>query len=145
LMYADKLSMAHSLEVRVTYLAREIVEFVECLDASFKVRNGRGKWVHRQVCKDFLPPSILQRKKRGFAVNVVDSWFKETMAGKFREMLTDSQSLMFAFLKSDSIMALIREHEEGKSDNHKVLFSLVAFEEWLRNGGTLHVATQNIL
>jgi len=132
LMYADKLSMAHSLEVRVPYLDREIVEFVECLSASFKVRNGRGKWVHRQVCKDFLPPSILQRKKRGFAVNVVDSWFQEAMAGKFKEMLTDSHSLMFTFLKPDSIDGLVKEHEAGKSNNHKILFSLVAFEEWLR-------------
>lgn len=133
LMYADKLSMAHSLEVRVPYLDREIVEFVENLDASFKVRNGRGKWLHRQVCKSFLPRSVLQRKKRGFGVNVVDSWFREAMSGKFKEMLTDSDSIMFDYLRQDTIKDLIYEHEKGRSDNHKILFSLVAFEEWLRS------------
>ena len=102
---------------------REVVEFVERLSASFKMRNGQGKWVHRQVCNDLLPHSILKRKKRGFAVNVVDEWFKETMAGKFKEMLTDSQSLMFAYLKTDSIKALVKEHVAGRSDNHKILFS----------------------
>lgn len=56
LMYADKLSMAHSLEARVPFLDKEIVEFAERLPANFKVRNGSRKWLHRQVCQTFLPP-----------------------------------------------------------------------------------------
>ena len=79
LMYADKLSMAHGLELRVPYVDKEIVEYVERLPAKFKVRNGSGKWLHRQVCQEpvFLQ-SILKRPKRGFAVNVVDDWFRGT-------------------------------------------------------------------
>src|SRR6266513_3000400 len=57
LMYADKLSMAHSLEVRVPYLDRTVVEYVQRLDASFKIRNGTRKWLHRQVCQNYLSPS----------------------------------------------------------------------------------------
>ena len=68
LMYADKLSMAHSLEVRVPYLDRTVVEYVQRLGAHFKVRNGSRKWLHRRVCQSYLPPRILKRKKRGFAV-----------------------------------------------------------------------------
>src|SRR6266566_123623 len=75
LMYADKLSMAHSLEVRVPYLDRTVVEYVQRLSADFKVRDGTRKWLHRQVCQTYLPSRILKRKKRGFAVNVVDQWF----------------------------------------------------------------------
>ena len=48
LMYADKMSMAHGLEVRVPYLDREVVEFVERLPARFKVRCGSQKWLHRR-------------------------------------------------------------------------------------------------
>src|SRR5437899_2257623 len=55
LMYADKLSMAHSLEVRVPYLDRTIVEYVQRLGAGFKVRNGSRKWLHRRVCERHLP------------------------------------------------------------------------------------------
>ena len=75
LMYADKLSMAHSLEVRVPYLDRTVVEYVQRLGANLKVRNGTRKWLHRQVCQSYLPPRILKRKKRGFAANVVDDGF----------------------------------------------------------------------
>ena len=55
LMYADKLSMAHSLEVRVPYLDRTVVEYVQRLGANLKVRNGTRKWLHRQVCQNYLP------------------------------------------------------------------------------------------
>src|SRR5207237_7741134 len=94
LMYADKLSMAHSLEVRVPYLDRTVVEYVQRLDASFKIRNGTRKWLHRQVCQNYLSPRILKRKKRGFAVNVVDSWFPSNVSSQFSELLLDTRSLM---------------------------------------------------
>src|SRR5712692_5417568 len=87
LMYADKLSMAHSLEVRVPYLDRTVVEYVQRLAAGFKVRNGSRKWLHRRVCERYLPSHILKRKKRGFAVNVVDDWFHSSLKGQLQEML----------------------------------------------------------
>src|SRR4029077_15727141 len=85
LMYADKLSMAHSLEVRVPYLDRTVVEYVQRLGASFKIRNGTRKWLHLQVCQAYLPPRILKGKKRGFAVNVVDDWFRSSLGGELPE------------------------------------------------------------
>jgi asparagine synthase (glutamine-hydrolysing) len=132
LMYADKLSMAHSLEVRVPYLDREVVEYAERLPASFKVRNGAGKWLHREVCKAFLPATILRRKKRGFAMNVVDEWFRAAQSKKMEEMLLDPQSHIFDYLRPAAVRGLLEEHRSGTSDHHKVLFSLVILEEWLR-------------
>ena len=132
LMYADKLSMAHGLELRVPFVDKEIVEYVERLPASFKVRNGSRKWLHRQVCANFLPPSILQRPKRGFAVNVVDSWFKGAIDNKMADTLRDSTSKIYQFLRPAAVKELFEQHASGRHDNHKVLFSLVLFEEWLR-------------
>ncbi|OFY66710.1 MAG: asparagine synthase (glutamine-hydrolyzing) [Bacteroidetes bacterium RIFCSPLOWO2_02_FULL_36_8] len=133
LMYADKLSMAHGLEVRVPYLDRELVEYVEKLPANFKVKNGTRKWLHRKVCNDFLPKSIINRKKRGFAVNVVDEWFQNSLSNKLEGMLLDNGSLMYKFLRPEAVHQLVNEHISKKNDNHKVLFSLVVFEEWLRS------------
>jgi asparagine synthase (glutamine-hydrolysing) len=132
LMFADKLSMAHSLEVRVPYLDRTVVEYAQRLDARFKIRNGAGKWLHRRVCHRFLDPRILKRKKRGFAVNVVDSWFNSSLQGELPEMLLDESSLMFDLLKPKSVRTLLEGHRSGQQDNHKLLFSLVMFEQWLR-------------
>ncbi|HWF91618.1 MAG TPA: asparagine synthase (glutamine-hydrolyzing) [Terriglobales bacterium] len=133
LMYADKLSMQHSLEVRVPYLDKEIVEFAERLSASFKVRRGSQKWLHREVCQTMLPKTILTRKKRGFAVNVVDDWFRGAMGRKMEDILLDKESLIYRYLRPAVVQATFREHQSGQNDNHKILFSLVVFEEWLRN------------
>ncbi len=99
LMYADKLSMTHSLEVRVPYLDKEIIEYAHRLPAAFKVRRGQRKWLHRRVCEKFLPAEILKRKKRGFAVDVVDNWFNESLGGKMTDYLRDPSSRMYEFLE----------------------------------------------
>ena len=133
LMYADKLSMAHGLELRVPYLDKEIVEYVERLSAHFKVRNGSQKWLHRQVCQTYLPREILKRTKRGFAGNVVDNWFRGAMDNKMAEILLDSESRMYQYLRPQAVQKLFKEHSSGRNDNYKILFSLVVFEEWLRS------------
>jgi asparagine synthase (glutamine-hydrolysing) len=133
LMYGDKLSMAHSLEVRVPYLDQKIVEYVERLPANYKVRFGNRKWIHKQVCSDYLPKQIISRKKRGFAVNVVNKWFKESLSNEFDGMLLDNSSRMYDFLKQNEIQSLYKDHTAGKADNHKILFSLIVLEKWMRD------------
>lgn len=132
LMYADKLSMAHGLEARVPYLDREVVEYVQNLSANFKIRYGSRKWLHRQVCRDFLPETILKRKKRGFAVNVVDDWFQSSLNSRMEGLLLEEKSLMYGLLRPEAVRRLYNDHSSGKHDNHKILFSLVVLEEWLR-------------
>jgi len=133
LMYADKLSMTHSLEVRVPYLDREVVEYVQRLGASVKIRHGNRKWLHRRVSRAFLPNRILKRKKRGFGVNVVDGWFQSSVSGKLEQMLLDPGSTMYGLLRHDVVGRLFETHRAGSQDNHKLLFSLAVFEQWLRS------------
>lgn len=132
LMYADKLSMTHSLEVRVPYLDREVVEFAQRLPARYKIRRGERKWAHRRVCEKFLPAEILRRKKRGFAVNVVDRWFQGSLGAHLDSYLGDPASRMFEYLEPAAVERLLAEHRAGRHDHHKMLFSLVVLEEWLR-------------
>jgi asparagine synthase (glutamine-hydrolysing) len=140
LMYGDKLSMAHGLEARVPYLDRTIVEYGQRLDSRFKIRKGKGKWLHRRICRRFLDSRILKRKKRGFAANVVDDWFQSSLKGELPHMLMDKESLMFAFLKPESVWQLLADHRSGRQNNHKLLFSLVMLEQWLRGQRSKTVA-----
>ncbi len=136
LMYGDKLSMAHSLEGRVPFLDREVVEHVQQLNSSFKVRYGVRKWLHRLVSKKFLPAEILNRKKRGFAVNVVDDWFRESLQGRIGDYLGDNKSLIYKYMRHDSVNAMMQRHTTGQADHHKILFSLIVLEQWLRSHQT---------
>jgi asparagine synthase (glutamine-hydrolysing) len=105
---------------------------VQRLGANLKVRNGTRKWLHRGVCRKYLPPRILKRKKRGFAVNVVDDWLHSALNGKLPEVLLDRDSLMFDLLKPEPVRKLLEAHRSRRQDNHKLLFSFVMFEQWLR-------------
>jgi asparagine synthase (glutamine-hydrolysing) len=132
LMYADKLSMVHGLELRVPFVDKDIVEYGERLPANLKVRNGVGKWIHRQVCRKFLPNSIIRRRKRGFAGNVVDSWFRDALGGTMSSIFADDGAAIYRYLRPAAVRKLYAEHAAGRRDNHKILFSLIVFEEWLR-------------
>lgn len=132
MLYSDKVSMAHGLEVRVPFLDKEVVDFAQSLPAAFKLRHGQRKWLHRRVCERFLPKEILARKKRGFAVDVVDQWFDGSIGSKLSGYLLDGGSLMFQFLDPRAVNDLLDAHRSGTRDNHKLLFSLVVLEEWLR-------------
>ena len=136
LMYADKLSMAHSLELRVPYLDKDIVEFSERLPSSLKVRMGVGKWIHRQVCSKYLPSIILKRKKRGFANNVVDGWFRDVSGGTMASTFADDSSAIYQFIDPPVVRRLYAEHVSGRRDNHKLLFSLILLEKWLETLST---------
>jgi asparagine synthase (glutamine-hydrolysing) len=136
LMYADKLSMAHSLELRVPFVDRDIVEYVERLPANLKVRNGSQKWLHRRVCQSYLPAEIIKRPKRGFGVNVVDQWFSGSIRNRISETLLDRGSIIYQYLRPKAVRELFDQHASGRQDNHKVLFSLVVLEEWLRTNET---------
>jgi asparagine synthase (glutamine-hydrolysing) len=132
LLYADKLSMAHSLELRVPYLDKNIVEYVERLDATFKIRYGTRKWLHRRVARQFLPTEVLNRKKKGFATNVVDDWLRQSVSPLFEGIFASDESLIYRYLDAYRVRKLLQDHKEGGADNHKVLFSIVVLELLLR-------------
>ena len=79
-----------------------------------------------------FPSSILKRPKRGFAVNVVDDWFRGAIDSRMTETLLDGGSRIYQYLRPTAVRELFEQHASGRQDNHKILFSLVVFEEWLR-------------
>ena len=72
-------------------------------------------------------------KKRGFAMNVVDDWFRSSIGGKMANTFEDSGSAIFEFLNPAAVRQIHLDHVAGRHDHHKILFSLVVLEEWLRS------------
>jgi len=131
-MYADKLSMAHRLELRFPFVDKEIVEYVERLPANLKVRSGSREWLHRLVCQYFLPGPMLSRPKRGFATNVIEGWYRSALDSKMTEIFLDDSSRIYQYLEARAVRGLFDRHSSGRQDNHKLLLRLTALEEWLR-------------
>ena len=131
LMYADKLSMASGLEVRVPYLDHDIVEYVERLTASFKIRGRSQKWLHRRVGRRLLPPAVIDRPKLGFETPSPE-WFRNPAGTRLSNLIEDPASHMYGFLRYDAVTSLLRQHRRGEANYADTLFSLSALELWLR-------------
>jgi asparagine synthase (glutamine-hydrolysing) len=131
LLYADKLSMAHGLEIRVPYLDHEIVEYVGRLCTSFKVRRGKGKWLHRRVGRQLLPQQILQRPKLGFETPSPE-WFRDPVGTCMSQYIEDRTSRIYRFLRYDIVSTLLQQHRKREANYADTLFSLSALELWLR-------------
>jgi len=62
----------------------------------------------------------------------VDEWFRSALDSKMNEALLNPGSRIYQYLRPDAVRGLFAEHASGRHDHHKILFSLVVFEEWLR-------------
>jgi asparagine synthase (glutamine-hydrolysing) len=128
LMKADKISMAHSLEVRVPFLDRALVEFGLGLPARAKVGLLANKRVMRRLLEPDLGPRIARRPKRGFEIPV-DRWFREPDTMELRAQLTSGALVRELGLSAPAIEGLITRHLGGEDLGRK-LFALAALERW---------------
>jgi asparagine synthase (glutamine-hydrolysing) len=131
LVKLDRSSMAASLEARVPYLDKEVVELAFRMPASLKVRRGTGKWVLKQAAARHLPHDIVNRPKEGFSAPI-----KQWLSGRGRplmeDLLDESQIVDAGIFRPDRIRALQREHLEGRHNHAHVLWSLMIFHAWQR-------------
>lgn len=65
-------------------------------------------------------------------MNVVDDWFRTAKGEKMEDILLDHGSHLYKYLRPSAVQEMLKQHRTGNEDNHKILFSLVVFEEWLR-------------
>jgi len=128
LLKADKLSMAHSLEVRVPFLSRSLVEFGLGLPSSNKIGLLRDKWLMRQLLQPRLGRRLANRPKRGFEIPV-DRWFREPAADPLRAQLSRGPLVTELGLNAGAIEALVARHMGG-ADIGRKLFALTALERW---------------
>ena len=131
LVKLDRSSMSTSLEARVPYLDREVVELAFRMPPSLKIRGGTGKWVLKQAAARHLPREIVQRRKEGFSAPI-----KQWLCGRgqpLMEELLDARRLSAAGLfRPDRVHALKREHLDGRRNHAHLLWSLMIFQAWER-------------
>jgi asparagine synthase (glutamine-hydrolysing) len=129
LLYADKMSMAVSLEARVPFLDLELMALAEAIPTRLKIRRLRQKAILKQAMAEWLPDDVLNRKKIGFGTPV-DEWFRGEMRSLVEERLLDRDAACRTYFRADVIDRMIREHTSGRHDHKRILFSLLTFEVW---------------
>jgi asparagine synthase (glutamine-hydrolysing) len=128
LLKADKLSMAHSLEVRVPLLDRKLVELGLGLSPWAKIGARRDKPLFRRLLRRCLPPSITDRPKRGFEIPV-DRWLREPATEQMRHRLLDGAAVHRLGLSPAAISSLLTRHIAGQDLGRK-LFTLLTLDLW---------------
>ncbi len=126
LLKADKMSMANSLEVRVPYLDRILINYAKELPTKYKIKDGQTKYAFRKVANEVLESKFADKKKLGFPVPIRE-WIKEEdIYNKIKDTFSRSSS----FFKVEEITKLLDEHKEEKKDNSRKIWTIYSFLVW---------------
>ena len=132
LVKVDRMSMAHSLEVRSPLLDHRLVEFAASLPPALKLRGWQTKAIFRDTVGRYLPAATLKKRKHGFSVPL-----REWLRGSLHEMICDSLSAANSHLASGmfnhvTVGRLITEHHRGERDHSSILWLLLNYATWSR-------------
>jgi asparagine synthase (glutamine-hydrolysing) len=127
----DRMSMAHSLEVRPPYLDHRLVEFANSLPPHLKIDGSRQKVLLKDLAKDKLPDEILTRKKVGFDIPAHD-WFRGRLRPLLRDALEFARTEHAAFFNMQEIDALVEAHLERRANLGYHLWGLMILIFWMK-------------
>ncbi|MCX5723568.1 MAG: asparagine synthase (glutamine-hydrolyzing) [Nitrospirae bacterium] len=131
LRMGDRLSMAHSLELRVPFCDPELLSFACSLPASVRLSGWRLKGFMRKALSPVLPPSILKGAKLGFRVPLA-RWLREDLREMVRDLLSDVAITRRGYVRPEYVQWLLREHESGRRNFADQIYALLVLELWHR-------------
>ena len=129
LVKVDRMSMAHSLEVRSPILDHKLMEFIGKLPSSFKLKGSESKYILKKINENRLPGNILYRKKQGFSIPLA-GWLRGELKEFARETLLSPGARINNYFNPGYIRDLWKRHLRGRQDYAYPLWGLMMFELW---------------
>ena len=129
LTLTDRLSMWHSLELRVPYLDYHLVEEVMTTPSHLKIRGLNQKHILKEVASKWLPESVIRHPKQGFEAPM-GRWLRGPLKGVMEDALTSSALTSTGIFDPNEVARLKHEHLSGARKHSKALFSLLMFHLW---------------
>jgi asparagine synthase (glutamine-hydrolysing) len=122
--------MSVSLESRAPFLDHNIVEFSWALPERVLIRHGKGKWILRQLLDRYVPRTLVERPKSGFAVPVA-RWLRTDLRGWAEHLLDERTIRKQGYLDPGPIRSMWQQHCSGQFDRHTYLWNVLMFQAWL--------------
>ena len=130
LVKVDRAAMANSLETRIPFLDHRVVELAWRLPMAMKMREGKSKWILRQVLYQYVPQRLIERPKAGFGIPLGD-WLRGPLR-EWAESLLDKQRLQReGYFNVNFVRELWHAHLTGKRNHQSLLWSILMFQTWL--------------
>lgn len=130
LLNADRMSMAHSLELRVPYLDKEVFKAAQIMPAKMKTRHNQTKYLFRKVTEKYLPAESARKKKLGFPVPI-RVWLREDpYYDKVKEAFESEAARKY--FHTEELLKLLDEHKSGQKDNSRKIWTVYTFLVWYR-------------
>lgn len=130
LVKVDRAAMANSLETRVPMLDHRVVEFAWQLPLDFKIKNGVGKSVLREVLYRHVPRELIERPKKGFSIPLAQ-WLRGPLREWAENLLSEQRLLVEDYFYVEPIRKIWQEHLSGNQDHATRLWSILMFQAWL--------------
>jgi len=131
LEYADRMSMANSLELRCPFADHRILEFGLSIPFAWKYQRRQTKWLLREAMKDTLPQTILRGKKIGFNPPI-PQWISRELKPVIAELLSQRAIERRGIFQPAAVATLLQDHFAGKRDNALKIWSLLMLELWFQ-------------
>jgi asparagine synthase (glutamine-hydrolysing) len=125
----DRAAMGASLETRVPFLDRDVVELSARIPPSFKIRNGQGKWLLRQILYRHLPRELIDRPKAGFSLPLGE-WLRGPLRDWAEDLLSSVSLERDGLFNVATVRAIWNEHLKGRRDLSAQLWVILMFESW---------------
>ncbi|SDT56105.1 asparagine synthase (glutamine-hydrolysing) [Paenibacillaceae bacterium GAS479] len=136
LMKADKMSMAHSLELRVPFLDTKVFEFASKIPTRYKISKQSTKLLLREAMKEFVPPDVQTRRKLGFPVPI-RVWLRNEWYPWAKELIHSASNV--PWIDRNNALRMLEDHREGKYDASRKLWTLLIFIIWYQ----MYIARSN--
>ena len=131
LVKVDRAAMAASLETRAPFLDHRVAEYAWKLPANCWQRDGRGKWIVRQVLDRYVPRQLIDRPKQGFGVPIAE-WLRGPLRDWADDLLSPEALRCDGIFRAEPVLQTWKEHRDGTRNWASSLWHLLMFQAWRR-------------
>lgn len=129
LAVTDRMSMHHSLEVRVPFLDHRLVEFCATIPPELKMKRLQKKYLLKKWAEPLLPRAVIKHRKQGF-VGPMTQWLKTDLRPWAEQTLSPENLKKHNLLHTGTVQHILHRHSSGRENHDTLIWSMLIFQRW---------------